>query len=102
MKIQLQNIKIADLVKNYTDNQEEGIRGYNNLLNIRPAYQREFVYNDKQRKAVINTIVKGFPLNTMYWVKNEDNTFELLDGQQRTILFVNLLMDNSQWNLKRE
>ena len=85
MKIQLQNIKIADLVKNYTDNQEEGIRGYNNLLNIRPAYQREFVYNDKQRNAVINTVVKGFPLNTMYWVKNEDGTFELLDGQQRTI-----------------
>ena len=85
MKINLQQIKVRDLVKGYVNNDEEGVVGYGGRLNIRPAFQREFVYNEKQQKAVIDTVVKGFPLNTMYWVHNEDDTFELLDGQQRTL-----------------
>ena len=56
-------------------------------MNIRPKYQREFVYDEKKRNAVLDTIRKGFPLNVMYWAKNEDGTFEVLDGQQRTISF---------------
>ena len=59
--------------------------GYGDKLNIRPAFQREFIYKDKQRDEVIHTIQKGFPLNVMYWVKGDDGNFELLDGQQRTI-----------------
>ena len=85
MKINLQQIKVRDLVNGYVNNDEEGVVGYGGRLNIRPAFQREFVYNEKQQKAVIDTVVKGYPLNTMYWVHNEDDTFELLDGQQRTI-----------------
>ena len=85
MKIKLQQIKVRDLVNGYVNNDEEGVVGYGGRLNIRPAFQREFVYNEKQQKAVIDTVVKGFPLNTMYWVHNEDDTFELLDGQQRTL-----------------
>ena len=85
MKINLQQIKIRDLVKGYINNDEEGVVGYDGRLNIRPAFQREFVYNEKQQKSVIDTVVKGYPLNTMYWVHNEDDTFELLDGQQRTL-----------------
>jgi len=85
MQIKLEKIKVRDLVKGYKNNQEEGVIGYNGLLDIRPPYQREFVYKDKQRDEVINTILKGFPLNTMYWVKNKNGTFEVLDGQQRTI-----------------
>ena len=87
MKIQLKNISIKDITKNYIDNQEEGIFWYNGKLNIRPKYQREFVYKDDKRNAVIDTIKKDFPLNVMYWVKNEDNTYEVLDGQQRIISF---------------
>lgn len=85
MKINLQQIKVRDLVNGYVNNDEEGVVGYGGRLNIRPAFQREFVYNEKQQKAVIDTVVKGYPLNTMYWVHNEDDTFELLDGQQRTL-----------------
>lgn len=59
--------------------------GYGGKLNIRPKYQREFVYRDKQRDSVIETVRKDFPLNVMYWVKNSDDTYEVLDGQQRTI-----------------
>ena len=87
MKIELHEITIADIAKNYIDNAEEGVVGYGGILNIRPKYQREFVYDEKKRNAVIHTIMNGFPLNVMYWVKNEDGTFEVLDGQQRTISF---------------
>ena len=85
MKIELKEVKVRDLVEKYINNDEDGVTGYNGLLNIRPKYQREFVYKDKQRNEVIRTVRKGFPLNVMYWVINEDGTFELLDGQQRTI-----------------
>lgn len=87
MKIELKEITIKDVVNGYVDNSEEGVIGYGGKLNIRPKYQREFVYKEEKRNAVIKTIMKGFPLNVMYWVKNEDGTFEVLDGQQRTISF---------------
>ena len=87
MKIELHEITIGEITKNYVDNDEEGVIGYGGKLNIRPKYQREFVYNNEKRDAVIDTIVKNFPLNVMYWVKNEDGSFEVLDGQQRTISF---------------
>lgn len=84
MNIELKNITIRDLVKNYEDKQEDGVVGFGGRLNIRPPYQREFVYKDKQREAVINTITRDFPLNTMYWAVTADG-FEIIDGQQRTI-----------------
>jgi hypothetical protein len=85
MKIQLNEIPIKEVSKGYIDNDEDGVIGYEGKLNIRPPFQREFVYKDKQRDAVIKTIIKDFPLNVMYWVKNVNGTYELLDGQQRTV-----------------
>ena len=85
MKIELKEIAIKDVINGYINNQEEGVIWYQGKLNIRPKYQREFVYKDKQRDSVIETVRKAFPLNVMYWVKNEDGTFELLDWQQRTV-----------------
>lgn len=86
MKIELKKITIRELVNGYVRDEENGqVIGYDGALNIRPKYQREFVYGDKQRDAVINTCLWGFPLNTMYWVKNGENEYEVLDGQQRTI-----------------
>lgn len=85
MRIELHEIPIFEVVNGYADNAEEGVVGYGGRLNIRPAYQREFIYKDKQRDEVIRTIRKGFPLNVMYWVKSADGDFELMDGQQRTI-----------------
>lgn len=87
MKIELKEITIRDVANGYINNDEEGVVGYGGKLNIRPKYQREFVYGYKQRDSVIETIKKDFPLNVMYWVKNKDGTFEVLDGQQRTISF---------------
>lgn len=85
MKIELREISIRDVVNGYLNNDEEGVVGYSGNLNIRPKYQREFIYKDAQRDAVIETVKKNFPLNVMYWVKNNDNTYEVMDGQQRTI-----------------
>lgn len=84
MKIEPRKVRVAELAEAYVDNGEGGVRGYNGLLNIRPAYQREFVYRDAKRNAVIETVRRGYPLNTMYWAVNEDG-FEVMDGQQRTI-----------------
>ncbi len=85
MNIELKEITIRELVEGYRDNNEEGVVGYGGKLNIRPKYQREFVYKDKQRDAVITTINRDFPLNVMYWAVCDDGTFEVIDGQQRTI-----------------
>ena len=84
MKIVLRTVKVSELVDGYVDKKEEGVRGYGGRLNIRPAFQREFIYKEKQRNEVINTVRKDFPLNTMYWAVVGDE-FELMDGQQRTV-----------------
>lgn len=84
MKIFLKEIPIREIVKGYVDNQENGVIGFDGKLDIRPPFQREFIYNEKERNAVIETVNKEFPLNVMYWSKNGDK-YELLDGQQRTL-----------------
>lgn len=82
-------IKIGEVYEGYFNDDEEGVVGYNELLDIRPKYQREFVYKDAQRDEVIRTVLKKLPLNVIYWckVKKDDGSdgFEVLDGQQRTI-----------------
>lgn len=85
MNIELNNITVRDLVEGYSNNGEEGVVAYGGKLDVRPPYQREFVYKDKQRNAVLDTVNKGFPLNIMYWVKTGEDTYEILDGQQRTL-----------------
>ena len=84
MEIELKNITVRELIADYEDNQEAGVFGFGGKLNIRPPYQREFVYSDKQRQAVIGTVRRRFPLNTMYWAVTEQG-FEIIDGQQRTV-----------------
>ena len=93
MKIKLQEIPVREVVAGYVDSEENGVRGYNGRLDIRPAFQREFIYKDKQRDEVIYTAMKNFPLNVMYWVKGEDGQYEVLDGQQRTISLCQYITD---------
>ena len=85
MIIKLKEITVRELAEGYEDNAEGGVVGYGGKLDIRPPYQREFIYKDKQRDAVINTLTKDFPLNVMYWAVCDDGGFEVIDGQQRTI-----------------
>jgi hypothetical protein len=85
MKIELHKIPVRKVIAGYKDSAEEGVVAYSGKLDIRPKYQREFVYKGHQRDAVIETIKNGFPLNVMYWVKTNEGNYEVLDGQQRTI-----------------
>ena len=85
MQITLKEITVRELAKGYEDNAEAGVVGYGGKLDIRPPYQREFIYGLKERDAVINTVTNNFPLNVMYWAVREDGNFQVIDGQQRTI-----------------
>jgi len=85
MDITLKEISVRELVEGYEDKNEDGVIGYTGILDIRPPYQREFIYKDKQKEAVIDTINKDFPLNVMYWAVRDQGGYEVIDGQQRTI-----------------
>ena len=88
MTIEKKEITVGKIVEGYVNNDEQGVRGFGGLLDIRPPYQREFIYNEKEQKAVINTVLNGYPLNVMYWVKRSDDAecpYEVMDGQQRTL-----------------
>jgi hypothetical protein len=89
MTIEKKEITVREITEGYVNNDDEGIRGYGGLLDIRPKYQREFIYSDKEQAAVINTVLHGYPLNVMYWVKRTDADapcpYEVMDGQQRTL-----------------
>lgn len=100
MEIKLTQIKVKDLVRDFKDNQELGIVGYGGKLDIRPPYQREFIYNESQRQAVIDTVYNGFPLNVMYWGTREDGSFEVIDGQQRTISLCQYVSGEFSYNMR--
>lgn len=94
MEIKLKKITIREVCEGYGNDAEEGVVGYHGKLNIRPAYQREFVYKDKKRDEVIRSIMRGLPLNVFYWCKTGEDTYEVLDGQQRTISFCEYITGN--------
>lgn len=85
MEIERVEVTVRELTDGYEDNDEAGVVGLSGKLDIRPPYQREFIYKDKQREAVIDSLTRDFPLNVMYWSVREDGGYEVIDGQQRTI-----------------
>ncbi len=91
MKIELQEIKVSEVFDGYKDLDDDGVYGYHGKLDIRPAYQRNFVYDKAQQEEVIKTVLKGYPLNIMYWVKTGPDHYEVLDGQQRTLSLMTYL-----------
>lgn len=88
MQIYSKTVTVRDISDGYADNGPGGVVGYGGRLDIRPPYQREFVYKDAQRSAVIESVNAGYPLNVMYWADRgpgESPRYEVIDGQQRTI-----------------
>ena len=88
MTIKQIEVTVGEITKGYINNDEQGVRGYGGLLDIRPPYQREFIYDEKEQQAVITTVLRGYPLNVMYWVRRSDDAecpYEVMDGQQRTL-----------------
>lgn len=99
MNIKPHNIKVKDLFEGYEEDfTTDSVVGYGGKLDIRPKYQRAFVYKDKQREAVIDTLQKGYPLNVMYWAVRPDGTYEVIDGQQRTISICQYLQGDFSHN----
>ena len=73
MTIKQIEVTIGEITQGYVNNEEQGVRGYGGRLDIRPPYQREFIYNEKEQQAVITTVLKGYPLSSMYWVKRSED-----------------------------
>lgn len=68
----------------YNELEEKGLFGLSGKLTIQPEYQRNYIYNDGHRDvAVVESILKGYPIGLIYFVKTADGRLEILDGQQR-------------------
>ncbi|MDU3176659.1 DUF262 domain-containing protein [Anaerococcus sp.] len=105
MIIELKEIKLKEIIEGFHEDPDTNqVVGYDGQLNIRPKFQREFVYKDDKKIAVIDTIINGYPLNTMYWSYNENNegsdrpVYELLDGQQRTLSALTYIKSKFSYN----
>lgn len=103
MTIKQIQVTVGEVCRGYVNNDELGVRGYDGRLDIRPAYQREFIYSDKEQQAVITTILNGYPLNVMYWVHRSDDAdcpYEVMDGQQRTLSFCEYVAGKFSYEFK--
>ena len=91
MKTELHTeITIKEICNGFTYNELEGkgLFGLSGKLTIQPEYQRNYIYADgKKDVAVIDSIIKGYPLGILYFVKTGNDTYEVLDGQQRITSF---------------
>jgi hypothetical protein len=83
-------ITVKDICDGFIYNELEGkgLFGLSGKLTIQPEYQRNYIYADGKRDvAVIESILKGYPLGLIYFNKINDDTLEVLDGQQRITSF---------------
>lgn len=94
---------VADICKGfcYDKAEEKGLRGMNGKLVIQPEYQRNYVYKDKGKDvAVVESLLKGYPLGLMYFVENGDE-YEVLDGQQRITSFARFVTESDPFSIER-
>ncbi len=85
----------------YDKNENKGLFGLNGKLIIQPEYQRNYIYGDGKRDvAVIESLLKGYPLGLIYFVLNVDGKYEVLDGQQRITSFGRFV--NETWKFPVE
>ena len=74
MKIEMHTINVRELVEGYMNSEDEGVVAFGGKLDVRPKYQREFIYKPEQQEAVVDTLTKGYPLNVMYWAVRGDGS----------------------------
>ena len=67
MTIKQIEVTVGDITNGYVNNEEQGVRGYGGRLDIRPPYQREFIYNEKEQQAVITTVLNGYHVLGEAW-----------------------------------
>lgn len=84
------DLTVRDINEGFVYNEYEGkgLFGWGGRLTIQPEYQRNYIYADgKKDVAVVESLLKGYPLGLIYFVKTGDNSYEVLDGQQRITSF---------------
>jgi 5-methylcytosine-specific restriction endonuclease McrA len=84
------DVTVKDICEGFVYNELEGkgLFGLAGKLTIQPEYQRNYIYADgKKDVAVIESILKGYPLGLIYFNKVSSNCLEVLDGQQRITSF---------------
>lgn len=89
---------VGDVCKGfiYDKNEGKGLFGLGGKLIIQPEYQRNYIYGDgKKDVAVVESLLKGYPLGLIYFVLNKDGMYEVLDGQQRITSFARFV--NQSW-----
>lgn len=89
---------VGDVCKGfmYDKNENKGLFGLGGQLIIQPEYQRNYIYGDgKKDVAVVESLLKGYPLGLIYFVLNADGMYEVLDGQQRITSFARFV--NQSW-----
>lgn len=89
---------VGDVCKGFVfdRNEGKGLFGLDGHLIIQPEYQRNYIYGDGKRDvAVVESLLKGYPLGLIYFVKNADGMYEVLDGQQRITSFARYV--NKSW-----
>lgn len=89
---------VGDICKGfiYDKNEGKGLFGLGGKLIIQPEYQRNYIYGDgKKDVAVVDSLLKGYPLGLIYFVLNSDGMYEVLDGQQRITSFARFV--NQSW-----
>jgi hypothetical protein len=90
MKTELKTYKVSEICEGFQYNEFEGkgLFGLSGRLTIQPEYQRNYIYADGKRDvAVIESMLKGYPLGLIYFNKEDDEKLEVLDGQQRITSF---------------
>lgn len=70
-------------------------------INLRPPYQRNFIWSSKDQKLLIDSIRKGYPLPNFFILKNKDNTYEMVDGQQRAVTIYKFIKNEFRDSSKR-
>ncbi len=96
MKTTLTNYTVKEISDGFVYNEFEGkgLFGLSGRLTIQPEYQRNYIYADGKRDvAVIDSLLKGYPLGLIYFNKVSDLKLEVLDGQQRITSFGRFLTD---------
>lgn len=83
MQITKEDVTVRDVANGYEDKGDNGVYALQGKLILKPKFQRNFVYNQQQQAAVIDSIRQGYPLGLIYWAKRPDGKLEVLDGQQR-------------------
>ena len=84
------DLTVKDINEGFVYNEYEGkgLFGWSGKLTIQPEYQRNYIYADgKKDVAVVESLLKGYPLGLIYFVKTGEDTYEVLDGQQRITSF---------------